>query len=351
MSGQIARGNSQRGEADNLVDDLPRNAANEAAGTMEGFLPGRRLRKAREAKGLTSEDVAAQLNLSESYLTHLEHDDYDRLPGPTFVRGYLRSYARLLRLNDNEIIYAYEELLSNKSETDVPKEDQVTINVNHKPKDAWIPWVGMAVLAVVVALTANWWFAEDGASSLDQLEHVKVQKSDGGLVVEAFEPEIEVAPVAEVVEDADLNESAAVAEDGIMEDIPEEIINGEVSLISLKKEEITESQPESQNDVADNELTPMQIADSLLQQNGIVVGDQLQFQFAEQCWLEVTDINGKRIYSGLQQADGSLAIKGNGPFQVKLGNWRAVDSLTLNGETIEIPQSRRGDVIQFTVSE
>ena len=64
----------------------------------ETVLPGERLRRAREEKGLSQEEACKHLRLSTSYMRALEQDDYDRLPEAPFIKGYLRNYARFLGL-------------------------------------------------------------------------------------------------------------------------------------------------------------------------------------------------------------------------------------------------------------
>lgn len=59
---------------------------------------GSRLRKAREAAGMTQEDVAGRLKMPLRVVQSLENEDWDRLGAPVFVRGQLRSYSRLLGL-------------------------------------------------------------------------------------------------------------------------------------------------------------------------------------------------------------------------------------------------------------
>lgn len=66
--------------------------------------PGARLRAAREASGLGIGEVAEQLQLLQYVVRALEQDEYGRLRGDTFVRGYLRNYARLLGLDPEEIV-------------------------------------------------------------------------------------------------------------------------------------------------------------------------------------------------------------------------------------------------------
>src|SRR5690554_5777683 len=66
--------------------------------------PGELLRSERERVGFSSDEVATLLHLSKTTLGYLEAGRFDRLPGHTFARGYVRSYARLLKLDPN--IYA-----------------------------------------------------------------------------------------------------------------------------------------------------------------------------------------------------------------------------------------------------
>ena len=65
---------------------------------------GQILSSARLGWDLTVEEVADNLNLSADTIRALERDEYDSLPGYTFVKGYIRSYANLLRLNPDELV-------------------------------------------------------------------------------------------------------------------------------------------------------------------------------------------------------------------------------------------------------
>jgi cytoskeleton protein RodZ len=66
------------------------------------------LRAARESAGLSIEQVAEKLHLLHSVVNALEKDTYDRIRGETFVRGYMRNYARLLGINDQDVLRRYK---------------------------------------------------------------------------------------------------------------------------------------------------------------------------------------------------------------------------------------------------
>ncbi len=66
--------------------------------------PGLLLKNAREAAGMSVEQVADKLHLLKSVVSSLEKDCYDRIRGDTFARGYLRNYARLLGMDADDIV-------------------------------------------------------------------------------------------------------------------------------------------------------------------------------------------------------------------------------------------------------
>lgn len=76
----------------------PLDAGDSAASVESQSFPGRSLRKAREEKGLSLVEVAQALKFSVRQIEALESDDYRTLQGATFVRGFIRAYARLLRI-------------------------------------------------------------------------------------------------------------------------------------------------------------------------------------------------------------------------------------------------------------
>lgn len=81
-----------------MIDDQTVNAFDTAAGC------GARLRQAREAAGLTLEAVGQQLRMPVQVVKSLEEEQWQRLGAPVFVRGQLRSYARLLKVDIDDIL-------------------------------------------------------------------------------------------------------------------------------------------------------------------------------------------------------------------------------------------------------
>lgn len=120
--------------------------------------PGGALRQARTERGLSVERVAAALHLSPRQIVALEEDDYARLPGPTYVRGYLRSYAHYLGLPAEPLLAAFNRLpaAARRVEFTAPApEPQITSS------HALVRLGTVLVAGVVLGLAAIWWAGQD----------------------------------------------------------------------------------------------------------------------------------------------------------------------------------------------
>jgi len=131
--------------------------ANAMAG--EAFPPGATagalLVAAREASGLSIDAVAQQLKLAPRQVRALEEGDYGHLPGRTFVRGFIKNYARLLRLDPDEVLRALTTGTA-ASALDAPLLHPTAPTMGELPtaeysKAAWTRWAIPLVLAAIVA--------------------------------------------------------------------------------------------------------------------------------------------------------------------------------------------------------
>ncbi len=118
---------------------------------------GERLRRARQAQGRTVRSVSASLNLPVDKIEALEEDDDERLPPPTFVRGYLRAYARLVGCDPEVIVAAYRQHRGDKGEEERPLRPvggKHGARMRLRPRLA-LSTVALAMLVVgIVAMTA-----------------------------------------------------------------------------------------------------------------------------------------------------------------------------------------------------
>lgn len=120
---------------------------------------GIRLKAAREAQGLELRDVAAQLRLHEKIIVMMEKDRYPADLPITFIRGYLRSYSKLLQIPDHEVTQAIEPIK--------PKPILQDANLVIKPKTAepvvtssnyFMQFFTLLIVLTLSGLVGTWWY-------------------------------------------------------------------------------------------------------------------------------------------------------------------------------------------------
>ena len=122
--------------------------------------PGEKLKRVRESFGLSIADIANQLYLPHHVLIALEENDYHaQLPVRAFIRGYLRSYAKLLSLSPEEILSDFDALGIYKTpqEENIKSLAQPRVSLTiHKDK-FWFAVVGGGLLAVLLLIVGLTW--------------------------------------------------------------------------------------------------------------------------------------------------------------------------------------------------
>lgn len=116
---------------------------------------GARLRKAREAIHLTEKEAAARLYLNVNIISIMEKETFADGPPVTFMRGYLRSYARMLNFPDHEIKAAVDEL-----EISVPPIRSFAPILHATPinrSDRYISWITYLIILTLISLVTLWW--------------------------------------------------------------------------------------------------------------------------------------------------------------------------------------------------
>lgn len=116
---------------------------------------GMMLRKGRENANLTHATVSEALHLTVHYIKALENDDHSKLPGATFVKGYLRTYARFLKLDVNAVLASYERNRVSAEESSGTRESQYRIQKRH---DQTFRWAVVTAVIIFGGVAAGWWF-------------------------------------------------------------------------------------------------------------------------------------------------------------------------------------------------
>jgi cytoskeleton protein RodZ len=139
------------------MTQAPEQIAGESAAAPEPAV-GEVLRQARADLRLSLEEAAQKLRLAPKQLRALENEQYDLLPGPTYIRGYLRGYAQLLGLSPENVIGLYNRHPSAAKPVDLSKHAPTPqMSADHHV----IKITTLIVAGLVLGLAAIWWQGRD----------------------------------------------------------------------------------------------------------------------------------------------------------------------------------------------
>lgn len=142
--------------------------------------PGQILREARFAEDQSEAQIASRLYLSRNVVRFIENDEYDKLPGTTFIRGYLRSYARLVNVSSEKVMEAFDAL-GITSEHAPPVIAPITrAKKEVSANDKSIRWVTYIIIITLLGLVAVWW-----RSHSDNIEDVVAEPAATVAVAES----------------------------------------------------------------------------------------------------------------------------------------------------------------------
>lgn len=113
------------------------------------------LKHERELRGVPLEEIAEATKVHIRFLEALENNDFERLPGEVFIKGYIRSYARAIGFNAEEMINAYDESVG-KSRREELQTAQAEKEKKQSRKAVVLKYAALGVLLVGVAVAGKW---------------------------------------------------------------------------------------------------------------------------------------------------------------------------------------------------
>jgi len=154
---------------------------------------GEQLRVGREKLGLSVAEVAVQLHMIPLRIEELEQDQYENMAGATYTRGYLRNYARLVKLDDSELLHLYEQVqdLSSGERTQPLIEPMLEGNLPHH-RDSAARYIGLLLLLALLMI-GGWWWQSQRMVDNSALDTAAINKPSADAVIVAAEPGSDMA--------------------------------------------------------------------------------------------------------------------------------------------------------------
>jgi cytoskeleton protein RodZ len=265
-----------------------------------GPIGGERLRAARHENDISVADIAKELHLDVPKVRALERNEFDVLGAPVFAKGHLRKYAELVGVAVDDVMTDYYQM--NRSAGAPPV---VGLKHKHAREISLGPWIGGGIAIIVIGAAAYWWFQREPAAPVAALEPATLAP----FTSEAEEPQPEPVDTPLPAADSPVIEAAVVTRDEV-------------------------------------DATPVQVESTPLftapEPDPASLGPQVQMElaFSGDCWTEVSDGSGRRLFYDLGQSGRVINLSGEAPLRVILGDSANV-SIKVDGNDYPIPASAR----------
>ena len=287
---------------------------------------GQLLRNAREQLGWTREQVASRIHLRLTLIAAIEADTYDKHTSHTFIRGYLRAYAKLVGIPEETILAAYEKLgLTPPDNIDM---QSFSRRSRQQANDSRLKVVTWLVILVLIGLSVAWWWQSTARRSAgdDALAATEMSAT-------VNTPEANVAPAVEVAEPV-----LPVASDAVSTQV---VVSGATATLPVVATDASAAVPtDVSGAVSTAESTTTEPAKA----------PQLKMSFTADCWLDVKDANGKTLFSGLKKANDELVLEGPEPLRFIIGAPMAVN-LEYQGKSFDMSRYNNGRTARFSLPQ
>ena len=273
--------------------------------------PGDTLRQARERNSWPLAEVAFKLNLTNEFLGNLESGAFEKLPGHTFARGYIRAYAKLLGIDQAVLVQEFDQFTG----TDSKGSDVHSLGSIENPSRGSHTILRIVSLLLLIAVIVGgffWW--------QDQSQHIKslTSKSIKHL-------EFKIADGTTTTHHLDKPKDQAVPKAQLAIDSPAKTIIAHASQASPGTSPPTNP--------------------TLLTGDG-----HIQINFVADCWTQVNDRNGKVLFSGLNRKGDTLDQVGMTPLEITLGFARGA-RVIYNGQPIGVAPFTSGETARLKLGQ
>lgn len=289
---------------------------------------GQRLRQAREAQNYTLEQASRHLHLDIQTLTSIESDHAPEHIPVTYLRGYLRAYAKWLDLSPEDIVAEFNRKHEDTSTLTGIQSLSALPASSSTQRTNWL--MPLMLVAGVVGLGALGWFA--GPPLWEQVSPMFASSESESATPEA------VTPVAEGELALNL---APLESEGSEQAASDSGQSGSLSL-DLPAAESTPTPGAATAEKAP--ATETVDVDSLPG-----TAESLQFNFTGDCWVRVTDANDEVLAIGTKQQGHRMRVSGPAPLTVVLGNPTGVEILH-NGRPVDLSGFPTGRTATLTIN-
>lgn len=276
--------------------------------------PGQVLREAREKLGLSQKDIADKLYLKVGIISDIEDNLMDETTSVTFIKGYVRLYAKNVGLKQEEVLTLFEQYHTTpKAPAKLQSFSRRVAKQAHD--DRWM-MVTYIIALILIGGVVIWWYQQPANDS----EQEPVPKP---AVVSSSVPSATVTENSNRDAEDDLS-ATTTSDDAYLSDTStnEASTGDDIAQSDEQPDVIPVSESDlsyEEEDDAETDFAPV----------------NLTFTFQDECWVNVTDASGEAIAYGIKAAGYVMQVSGMPPFEVTLGAPQVV-KIDYAGEAVDM---------------
>lgn len=309
--------------------------ADELCEDIEVVGPGLMLSEARKKLSLSTEEVSQRLNFRRNLVEEIEQDTFSLSLPATYNRGYLRSYAKLVAVDVDEVLSAYDMLgVAEKQRNEMQSFSNLTVKqVEHSR----LMWFSYLIAALLVGLMVLWWLQDTKlAADLFENQQPEQQASSEASNISTLNVDNKTVEVTNLP-----NKPTPVE--------PTDVIEPVISVQKALDAEVTEQGVEA---VA--EKPEVSITEPTLDQAPQVIVEPVPeistvvFTFSGDCWVNIYDATGERVAWGVKKSGYVMTVSGKAPLKVTVGK-PELTLITFNGKKVDLSSFNVGNIAKFTL--
>jgi len=359
----------QNNTVTNTVTNTETNGANSARAELSEDMivvsPGQILSEARKKLLLSPEQIADKLNFRVHLVTNIEQDIFDRNLPATFNRGYLRNYAKLVGVDVDEVLAAYDLLgAAEVQRSEMQSFSNLTVKqVEHSR----LMWLSYLIAAILFGLMVVWWLQAPSDNTAQNV--VSLDKT-----ITTAVPAKNEAPLFATEKNSLLNQVAKVASESTDNSIEESVMAEVIESAVTTNDNVADvnsaaKQAQSVTPIVDTvastlattttattattatEAVPVLSIDTLVSTEMLVpelAQAEAVFTFSGDCWVNIYDATGERIAWGVKKSGYVMNISGQSPLTVTLGK-PELATIMLNGQPVDMTGFSSGNIAKFTL--
>ncbi|EMD81103.1 cytoskeleton protein RodZ [Vibrio diabolicus] len=298
---------------------------------------GTLLKNKRESLGMSQKQVADRLRLRVSVIEDIENNRFESQQVATFTRGYLRSYAKFVGLDEKMVLTALEQTADvqpQEQEIEMQSFSRKTKDEKHNSRIMLMTWV---IGLVIIGISAAWWWQNQQENSLTK---------------EVTDSSVEAPkPTAQELADIDL-----MTAEELIASTPEEVVSTSNDVVETSEVPVEQGSDlllaETENTTSVDSEEPVAVIETAEEEQPAPVVPEgmtlLTMKFKADCWIQVKDTNGKTLVSGTHKPGQDVELTGKAPFKVILGAPEGV-TMTFASEPVDLSGYTSGKVARFTL--